>query len=174
LKSDAELVAHVLAGGRARFTELVRRHERAVRAVAFAIVGDHEAASDVAQETFLQAFQKLGTLHAGAAFGGWVRSIARNQALTVVRRRMKTVGLDCVDRVASAAPAGPDADLVRRLVEAVARLPEHEQAVVMLYYFDNHDVQGVGAILGRSAGTVTMQLCRARERLRNWLKEQDS
>ena len=44
----------------------------------------------------------------------------------------------------------------------------------MLYYFDNQDVKGVGAVLGRSAGTVTTQLFRARERLRNWLKEQDS
>lgn len=173
LESDARLVAAVLGGDRAPFGELVRRHERAVRAVAFAVLADYHAAQDVAQEAFLRAFQNLDTLEDAAAFGGWVRSIARRRALSGIRRPVKVASLDAAGDVACERPAPPDADLSRSLVEAVASLPENEQAVVMLYYFDEHGVRSIAEILGRPVGTVTMQLSRARERLRGWLKEQE-
>ena len=174
MESDADLVSSVLAGERARFAELMRRHERAVRAVAFALLGDHDAALDVTQEAFLQAFQKLATLREAAAFGGWVRAIARHRALRDARRRVKVRSLDGVGDLACQRTVQPDAELARRLVEFVTQLPEHEQSVVMLYYFDGQAVRTISEITGQPVGTVTMQLSRARQRLRDWLKEQES
>jgi DNA-directed RNA polymerase specialized sigma24 family protein len=43
----------------------------------------------------------------------------------------------------------------------------------MLYYFDERDVRSISEMTGRPVGTVTMQLSRARQRLRGWLKEQE-
>ena len=171
MESDATLVTSVLGGERARFADLVARHERSVRAAAFAVLGDHHAALDVAQDAFLQAFRNLATLRDGAAFGGWIQTIARNRALSDARRRAPMPALDCVAEPAYEPSDPADADLARRLVEFVAQLPEHEQSVVTLYYFDGHDVRTISEIIGRPIGTVTMRLSRARERLRGWLKE---
>ena len=167
-------MASVLDGDPARFADLVLRHERTVRAVAFAVLGDHHAALDAAQEAFFQAFRSLATLRDGAAFGGWVQSIARNQALRDVRRRVKVRSLDGAAEPACEPPVPLDADLARRLVDFVAQLPEHEQSVVTLYYFEGHDVRAISEIIGCPVGTVTTRLSRARERLRGWLKEQES
>ena len=173
MESDATLVASVLNGERARFADLVVRHERAVRAAAFAVLGDHDAALDAAQEAFFQAFRNLATLRDGAAFGGWVRSIARHQALSDVRRRVKVRSLDGVAEPACEPFVPADEDLAKRLVDFVAQLPEHEQSVVTLYYFEGHDVRAISGIIGCPVGTVTTRLSRARERLRGWLKEQE-
>jgi RNA polymerase sigma factor (sigma-70 family) len=172
VESDSQLVAGVLAGERAVFADLVRRHERSVRAVAFAVLGEHEAARDTAQEAFLQAFQKLGSLRDAGAFGPWVRTIARNRASTHARRRVTCPSLEEVGDLPCVAVPPLDNELARLLVEAVAQLPEHEQAVVMLYYFGDHSVTAIARIVGRPVGTITMQLSRARQRLREWLKEQ--
>lgn len=170
MESDAELVAAVLAGRREPFATLVRRHERAVQAVAFAVSGDHHAARDTAQEAFLQAFQKLPELRDPASFGGWVRAIARHKALSDARRLPRTAPLDVAAGVPGPSPEH-NGEMPARLVEAVTRLPEHEQSVVMLRYFDGHAVKDIAAMIGRPVGTVTMQLSRARERLRGWLME---
>jgi RNA polymerase sigma-70 factor (ECF subfamily) len=54
----------------------------------------------------------------------------------------------------------------------VTSLPEHERIVIMLRYFENHEVAAVAAILGRPVGTVTKQLSRALGRLRRSLAEE--
>ena len=59
--SDQELVEAIIAGDRAVFAELVRRYERAVRAVAADVLGDVHLAEDCAQEVFVKAYEKLPT-----------------------------------------------------------------------------------------------------------------
>ncbi len=80
--SDAELVRDAVARHDERaFAQLIARHERSVRAAAHAVVRDRHAAEDAAQEAFLIAYRRLPRLRVAAAFGGWVRQIARRQAL---------------------------------------------------------------------------------------------
>ena len=90
MNSDSELVNAVLDGEREAYAVLVARYERAVRATALAVLRDHHAAQDVAQEAFVSAYEKLGRLRKPATFGGWVIAIARNTALTAGRRRSRT------------------------------------------------------------------------------------
>ncbi|HET6430440.1 MAG TPA: sigma-70 family RNA polymerase sigma factor [Phycisphaerae bacterium] len=167
MRSDAELVAETLDGDRQVFADLVRRYERPVRAIARGILGDHHAAQDAAQETFVLAYRKLHALRKPAAFGPWVMKIARNQALRMARRARPVSELP----PDQAAPGG-DGDLnetSRRLLSAVTALPAHERAVVLLRHFDGRTVREVADITGRSVGTVTKQLSRAYERLRRRL-----
>jgi len=171
LKADAELVVAILAGDRSAFAELISRHERTVRAAAYAVLADHHAAQDVAQEAFLHAYRKLGTLRNGAAFNGWVRKIARNRAISVARRSVKTASIDNIAEPATAEPDRHMEQAGRDLVEAARRLPEHERTVVMLKYFDGHKVGEIAEMLGCQAGTITVRLSRARARLRKLLKE---
>jgi RNA polymerase sigma factor (sigma-70 family) len=59
----------------------------------------------------------------------------------------------------------------RELVDAVGRLPDHEQVAVILHYFEAHKVETIAQMTGQTTGTVTKQLSRARRRLEQWLRK---
>lgn len=172
MKSDAELVSDILAGERRSFAKLFERHERSVLAVAWAVVRDYHLAQDVVQDAFGAAYEKLPQLRSPQAFGAWVRTIARRRALDLAQRPSPALDPDVHGVTEPGSPSEPD-ESQRALLQAVSRLPQHEQVVLTLRYFEGHSVQGISEMTGRPVGTVTMQLSRARNRLRRWLKETD-
>ncbi len=172
MQSDSELVQVALHGDRQAYGRLFERHERSVLAVALAVLGDYHAAQDVTQEAFVTAYVRLGSLRRRASFGVWVRMIARHEAISVRRkaRQAQNAGLGGPEPTELPNDGTVD-EQTRLLLDAVMRLPSHEQEVLTLHYFEGHPVKGISEITGRPVGTVTMQLSRARARLRRWLKE---
>lgn len=174
MKSDAELVRFVLAGQTEQFAPLVRRYERAVRAQAYAVRADRDFVADAAQQTFLQAFAKLSTLHTPGAFGAWITKIARRCATDLARKRSQTLslpdGADIVDEKRN----GLLDEEKHRLLSALVKLPPAERQVLMLRYFEGHKMREIAAVTGRSLGTITKQLSRAHGRLRHLLAEPES
>lgn len=59
------------------------------------------------------------------------------------------------------------------LLEAVGRLPDHEQLAIVLHYFEAHKVETIARMTGQATGTITKQLSRARRRLEQWLRKAD-
>ena len=159
MQSDAELVGTVLAGDREAFAALVHRYRQPACAAAAQILKDRHAAQDAAQEAFVAAYRKLGTLRRASAFGPWVVKMARRQAIDMARQRRATV------------PIAIHHETSQRLLSAVMSLPRQERVAVMLRYFDGCTGGAIAEITGRSEGTVRKQLSRARERLRKRLKE---
>ncbi len=167
IRPDQSLVTAALEGDPSAFDQLVRRYERAARATCVAVLGDQHLAFDAAQDAFVIAYRTLGHLRDKNAFGGWLTTIARNRAVRMARHRRADAPLPPSIAAATDNPAD-DA-----LLGLIAALPDHERAVVLLRYFENHDVQAIAAMLGRPVGTVTKQLSRAHDRLRRalWRKE---
>jgi RNA polymerase sigma-70 factor (ECF subfamily) len=166
MRPDAELVNSALRSDRAAYGELVCRYSQCVVTTAWQVLGDYHAAQDAAQEAFLVAYQKLGSLRDGSMFGPWVLKIARRCALRSVTGRAKVVRLEPADAPPAPSQDGPLGDDQEELLAAVTRLPEHERVVVVLHYFQEHSVQAVAQLTGRPVGTVTKQLSRALRRLR--------
>ena len=81
---DAELVEQCLAGDRGAFDTLVERHRRQVYQVCYRFVGNHEDASDLAQDAFLRAYRALGTFKGHSAFSTWLYRVAVNVCLNRV------------------------------------------------------------------------------------------
>lgn len=169
-QSDAELVELVLNGDSGAFDHLVRRYERPVRAVATGIMGDKDAADDAAQEAFIKAYEKLARLRTPAAFGPWLLKIARSCALDAARREPKEMPLETSIYETAVSDDGQLDSAKQELLAAVLKLPKAQRQVVMLRYFGSRSVREVADICGRSVGTVTKQLSRAHDRLRNMLK----
>ena len=171
-QSDSTLVEAVINGDREAYGCLFERYERSVQAVALAVLGDHHAAQDAVQESFMTAYKKLGGLRKGSSFGPWVRKIARHEAIRIGRNMLKRKDAKQHVMQASAVPNDGRIDEPnRKLLDVVMRLPKHELVVVMLRYFDGHSIKMISKITGRPTGTVTMQLSRAHARLHKWLKE---
>ncbi len=171
MRSDEEIVKTVLDGDRTAFAVLVERYERPVRVVATDILHDLSAARDVAQETFVTAYEKLGTLRDGGAFGSWIQKIARHEALRVVRKQVQMVPLGDETAPGTADHDGRLDETLERVLAAVTRLPDHERRVIMLKHFEGYSVREVADMTRRPLGTVTKQMSRAYARLRKHLKE---
>jgi RNA polymerase sigma-70 factor, ECF subfamily len=170
MPSTAELVKAAQAGGNSAFAELVRRYERAAIITAHSVLGDFHAAQDAAQEAFIIAYQRLSRLRDAASFGPWLLKIAQRRAARLKSsRKTNPISIDCVDLAATQNPdwMQPYTEVVRQL----ARLPEHERIVSVMRYVDGRSVQEIADMTGRHVGTITKQLSRAIERLRNWLVE---
>jgi RNA polymerase sigma-70 factor (ECF subfamily) len=167
LPSDESLVTAVLGGGSpSAFGQLVKRYERAVRGVCLSVLRDDHLANDAAQDAFLAAYRSLKSLRDRASFGMWLTTIARNRAIRCARNRRPTMQYPA-ELAQPEIPDGHDFELL----SAIAALPEHERVVIMLRYFDDHDIPAIAAILNRPIGTVTKQISRAHERLRRALAE---
>jgi RNA polymerase sigma-70 factor (ECF subfamily) len=172
IRPDAQIVAAVLRGDRRAYALLVARYERGVLATTRRVLREPHLARDAAQDAFVAAYESLGRLRDPSAFGAWLLRIARRMASRLAQRR----GIRHAESLPEDHPAPVDpndgaADLEWALA-ATAGLPEQERVVVVLRYFEDHDVRTIAAMLGRPVGTVTKQLSRAHERLRQHLRKE--
>ena len=88
--TDAELVAACLAGQREAFDVIVERHRRHVYQLCYRFVGNHEDASDLAQDVFVRAYRGLRTFKSQSSLGTWLYRISVNVCLN--RVSVKEIG----------------------------------------------------------------------------------
>ena len=166
------LVRAAQRGETSAFATLVRLHQRRAYAVARAIVGSHEDAEDVVQETFLHAHKALVRFRPEQGFGAWVHRIAANASLDLLRRRKVRAAEPLPGTIAMPfRDPAEAADLRTRLEMGLALLTERQRAVIVL-----HDVEGfkhaeIGAMLGIPEGTARSDLHHARQLMRRELDD---
>jgi RNA polymerase sigma factor (sigma-70 family) len=137
------------------------------------IVRKPDAADDVAQEAFIRAWQQLANLRNPKVFGIWLIRITRRCAFDSLKKQQSLQFSDCLDHLPSHQRNGQLDEKNQYLLETIQALPKTERQVVMLRYFGPHSVSQLATVLNRSVGTVTKQLSRAHQRLKNQLKESD-
>jgi len=172
--SDASLVAAAQAGDQEAFAALVERYQGLVFAVCYRLLGDRDAAEDIAQDAFVRAYLALDRFR-GTNFRAWVLRIAHNAALDYLRSlsRHRQVPLDRApeERVELESPSPVEqGGLVAALEAALAALPPEQRAVVLLVDVEGLPYEEVAAVLGVPVGTVKSRLARARVRLRALLE----
>lgn len=175
---DRTLVAECLAGRRAAFDLLVERHRRHVYQLCYRFAGNHEDASDLAQETFIRAFRALGGFKGQSAVGTWLYRIAVNLCLNHVSSRPRAIErLDAREQVhARGEPA--DAVLVRQeraaeLRAAIARLPRKQRATLVLRVYHELPHDQIAGILGSSVGAVKANFFHAIANLKKLLRDRE-
>src|ERR1051326_2041688 len=84
--ADSELVVRSLAGREDGFEELVRRYQRPIVAYVYRMVGDYDAALDLAQEVFIKVYNSLARYRPEFKFSTWIYKIAHNSAVDHLRR----------------------------------------------------------------------------------------
>ncbi|MEX2445732.1 MAG: sigma-70 family RNA polymerase sigma factor [Dehalococcoidia bacterium] len=179
-----DLVVRAQGGDLTAFNALVLRHQDAVFSLVLRMLGRREAAEDIAQEAFVNAWRRLDT-YRGGSFRSWLFTIAANRARDELRRqgRRPQTSLDAArddpDR-ADLDPADGDplpeeaaaqAELRTALEAALAALPPDWREVVLLSDVHGMDYAEVAAATGVPVGTVKSRLSRARNRLREVIRE---
>ena len=162
---DVELAALAAAGGRKEFGELVRRHGSAVRGVLRRMGADAATADDMAQDAFLQAFERVAEFRGEGTFVAWVKRIA---ARLYLKRRRKDAQL-----VLEAEPREPQGqaralDAAGRidLDEALKILAPAERLCVSLCYGAGLSHAEVAQALNTPLGTVKSHVKRGLDKLR--------
>lgn len=167
MADDAELVARVLAeDDRRAFADLVRRHQSMVRGLLRRLcAGDAARADDLAQETFLAAYRKLGTWRGGARLSTWLCAIAHRAWLSQARRARQPEPPEAEPAPSAAEAAGDRHDLLR----ALGALREEERAALALAYGEELTHQEAAEILRCPVGTLKTHILRGKEKLRKLL-----
>jgi RNA polymerase sigma-70 factor (ECF subfamily) len=172
-RDDAALVEACLAGHREAFEPLVERHRRQVYHVCFRFVGNHDDASDLAQDVFVRAYRGLRGFKGKSAVGTWLYRIAVNVCLN--RLSLKGVRPEPLDpSQADRLAVQPDAELLRderaaQVRAAIARLPKKQRVTLILRVYHELSHDEIAAILGSSVGAVKANYFHALANLRKLL-----
>lgn len=132
------------------------------------ILVNRQDAEDVLQDAFITAHASLHKLENDALFGGWLRSIAINKSLDVVRRRNRDAFLAAEEVVAEeeVTEEDPKTDYsVDEIMAAHAQLPDGYRVITGLFLFEQLSHRDISLKLGISEGTSKSQYKRGRERL---------
>ena len=178
--TDAELIARVVVrDDRHAFSELVRRHQSAVRTTLRRLTaGNHALADDLAQETFLLAFRNLRSFRQEAKFSTWLYRIATNAYLADARKRKEELlgdrDADVADDGAGDAPDAesgvPDparaATLAMDMDRAMAVLSDAERAAIVQCYHNDLSHEEAAQVLDCPVGTVKTHILRAKQKLK--------
>jgi len=163
--TDGQLVQRTRAGDRQAFGDLVARYRDMAYGLAYHLTGDFEAARDLAQEGFVQAYLRLGQLRTPEKFAGWLRRIVLNVHL-MERRRGEVPTTPLADEGAHLRQQAQPSEIEVVVREGLHRLREPERLALTLHYVNGYTQAEIGSFLGVSRETVKTRLARARERLR--------
>ncbi len=172
--TDGELIRRAQAGDSDAFGQIVTRYMRAAYFAALGLVGSREDALDLSQEAFARAFRARRTLDPDRPFYAWYCTTLRRLCFNFLRdRRRRDVWMaesGAWIETAAAAVESPDRtaerhDERRRLVRAIATLPDHEREVLVLKEFEGLKYREIAELVGVPIGTVMSRLYAARQRL---------
>ena len=173
-----EMIAKSRNGDREAFGAIVRRYQAIVSGVTFGILGDFHKSEDIAQETFLVAWEKLDELRDIDKLPGWLCGIARNLAKHHLVRlpKVRTVSVTQTDDIAEA--ESDPAELLARQEQnrliwvALEKIPEQYRVPLVLFYRSGQSVAEIAAALELSENALNVRLTRARKFLRKELEKQ--
>lgn len=179
LDEDAPLVDRSLMGDADAFAELVSRHQKRIHNLAYRMSHSADEAADLAQETFVRAWQQLDTFRADARFSTWLYRLAIRVCLNAGRaaasrnKARETFGRECLleDSVHNLIP---ESDRTERVQSALQRLEPPLRAAIVLTVYDGLDHAEAARMLGCAETTISWRLFMARRKLRHWLKELDT
>jgi RNA polymerase sigma-70 factor (ECF subfamily) len=166
--TDADVIADVLRGDRARFSVLVQRHNQTLFRTCRAVLRNDHDAEDAVQSAWLSAYRALDRFRADASFRTWVTRIAVNEATTRLRQLKKLIAVpDEVPPPPSESPADQTAlkELAVRLERELDELPEGLRTVIVLRDVVELDTAETAAALGIQEENVRVRLHRARQAL---------
>lgn len=176
--TDQALVDRAREGDRKAFRELVEKYQHQVARTVVSMLGPSSDVDDVVQDVFLRCYETIGRFRGEASFSTYLKKIAMNKSLDVLRRRKRFLGrfISKDDDQAGLPERSSDARVDREKLEraasvhaAIAKLPDKQRAVVVLRLIEGYSTEETASILDIAYGTVLSRLSRAQQRLKELL-----
>jgi len=161
---ERSLVEQARDGSRVAFGELYQQHVRMVHGLLLARV-PHSEVDDMVQDVFLLAFRRLSSLKDGAAFPGWLATIARNLSVDYHRRTPKTAEID--ESMLRQMPPPPEA---LGVLETIRNLPDAYRETLVLRLVEGLTGPEIATQTGLTPDSVRVNLHRGMKMLREKLE----
>lgn len=182
--NEAELIERARKGDTQAFGVLIERYQRRVVGVAMAVVHNQDDALELAQETFIRAYENLAKFESRSSFSTWLYRIAANISIDFRRREGRHTivrgeeGEHELDRLPSERGdsflESSRSELGRRLRDALQELTPEHRTVILLREVEGLSYDEISEVLQCPRGTVMSRLHYARDRLRGILGDLDS
>ena len=184
--SDRVLLNNYLSGDRSAISELIDRHAKRVRSYIGMMVKDDDIADDIFQETFIKAVKVIdeGRYADSGKFLSWVLRIAHNRVLDHFRREKSNrqvneseAGYDVIGTMRFSEPTAEDdivhGEIEETVRELIALLPDEQQEVVRLRYYDKLSFAEIAEQTDVSINTALGRMRYALINLRRMIQEKN-
>ncbi len=172
-QSDQYYINQVLQGQVNAFSVLVERYQNLVFTVVYRMLKNKEQAEEVAQDSFIKAYESLGKYRGDSKFSTWLYTIAYRKSLDTlkVNKRMKTSEfidtinegeIELVNDALSYLQAKERKEIIS---DSIMKLPEDEAVIITLYYFEEKSIKEIVEIVGLTLDNVKVKLYRSRKKL---------
>lgn len=176
--TDQYLIDRTLEGNINSFGELVDRYQNFVFTIAIRILKVSEEAEEVAQDSFIKAYDSLSTFRGESKFSTWLYRIVYHKSLDRIKKnnRHRTyeineeITADRLDSIENGLEFLMNEERSRLIKSCIAKLPEDDAAIITLYYYEEQSVKEISKVTDLSEDNVKIKLYRSRKKLFNLLE----
>jgi RNA polymerase sigma-70 factor, ECF subfamily len=165
--SEKQLIEACRNNKRKAQKQLYDKYCDAMFTIAYRVVGDHDLAKDVLQETFISVFKDIKQFRGESTIGAWIKTITIRCAIRKLKKEEIFVGMD--QNTQHEPISWPDEMLGEDLEKAILSLPSGYRAVFLLIEVEGYKHKEVAEMLSISEGTSKSQLFFAKKQLQKKL-----
>ena len=183
---DWAIVQKVQAGNVGAFDQLVQKYREHIFSIIYNMTSNREDASDLAQETFIKAFQAIARFKGKSSFFTWIYRIAINTTMTFLKKRSRrrfisyekindeVSNAEIFERLTAKSRSEKGAlvsELQEKLNDSLQKLSPKHRTVVILHEIEGLEHAQIAEITKVSVGTVRSRLHYAKQQLQSFLQD---
>jgi RNA polymerase sigma-70 factor (ECF subfamily) len=182
---DHEIVEYLVRqaqdGDKDAFSQIVQMMMKDIVALTYRMTQDRDSAFDLAQETFISAWEHLHEFKGESRLQSWLYRIAANKTLNFLKQRSRqsSIPTDSTSAGEVSRTSGTDnpeqalqsAQLRQGVLDFLAELPAQQRLVFELHFYKGHTFQQIAYITGKAVGTVKTHYREAVIKLRTYAKK---
>jgi len=178
-QDDNHYIERVINGDIPAYASLVEKHKNLVFSIAMKILNNREDAEEIAQDTFLKAFNSLKNFEKKSKFSTWLYRITYNGAISMKRKKkMDVVEIDdqimfnySEDEISANVHKMNETEQMQLIDKALLKLPEDDNLMISLFYKSEHSIEDISYITGLTQSNVKVKLHRIRKKLYEEIQE---
>lgn len=171
--TDQFLIDKVLDGDNNAFGELVDRYQNFVFTIAIRILKNTEEAEEVAQDSFIKAYDSLSSFRGDSKFSTWLYRIVYHKSLDRLKmnKRHRTYEIieeitdDSLDHIENGLEFMLSKERTGIIKKCIDQLPEEDAAIISLFYFEEQSVKEIAMVTDLTEDNIKIKLYRSRKKL---------
>jgi RNA polymerase sigma-70 factor (ECF subfamily) len=170
--TDQYYIDKILQGDTQAFEVLVERYQSYIYTIVVRMVRVKEEAEEIAQDTFIKAYQSIASFRGESKFSSWLYSIAYRKALDSIRKNKKYKAAELneeitegsIEIIENALTYIEDKEKKELIQKCILKLPEQEAAIITLFYFEEQSIKEIAKITQLTEDNIKVKLYRSRKK----------